>query len=154
MQFLEVLSWRQFYCPSLWCSGWSVPTVSKIVHELLEIMQQPCSATAWDWGQHPGFLATVSWCLGFSQHLIVALTSDSGSEVPAPVVMKKRHYQLSRHTTDVLCCHLQNNVWYEVDCSASGEEVELQRQMFARCKELEQVIKFQRETIQDQVGAS
>ena len=45
MQFLEVLSWRQFYCPSLWCSGWCVvPTVSKIVHELLEIMQQLCSA--------------------------------------------------------------------------------------------------------------
>ena len=30
--------------------------------------------------------------------------------------------------------------------------MELQRQMFARCKELEQVIKFQRETIQDQVS--
>ena len=43
----EVLSWRQFCfivpVPSR-CGGWSVPTVSKIVHELLEIMQQPCSA--------------------------------------------------------------------------------------------------------------
>ena len=61
----EVLSWRQFCfivpVPSR-CGGWSVPTVSKIVHELLEIMQQPCSAQpplTWDWGQHPGFLATV-----------------------------------------------------------------------------------------------
>lgn len=38
----------------------------------------------------------------------------------------------------------------DVHCLESGEELELQRQMFARSKELEQVIKFQRETIQDQ----